>query len=195
MDTVEALENAQSRGTFSVLAFIEQTAYPTTEVTVFQDVKSADEYIKAINKRHELEQLSSSDGSAEADLAKHDEYVAELGAKLAASALIFELRGMPPGVTKAITDPPGSSDDDSEELQRQRDNELIAKTIISVKNSKGEVDDHLWVAEDIQRLRDFLKEGEFGKLIKGVVEVNFNAAIFDQATDAGFSVAGIDVAA
>lgn len=188
MDTVTAVENAQSRGNFSVLAFIEQTAYPTSEVTLFQDVKSADEYVKSVNKRFELEK-------AKEDTTELDAQIEALGQKVSDSALIFELRGMPPGVSQRITSPEGSTDNDSDAIVRARDNELIAKTIVRVKNAKGEYDEHLWEAEDVNKLREFLKEGEFGKLVNGVVKVNFNAAIFDEATDAGFSVPSPDVAA
>lgn len=38
----------------------------------------------------------------------------------------------------------------------------------------------------MKRLKRYLKEGEYGKLVQGVIDVNFNASVFDQATDAGF---------
>lgn len=189
MDTVETIDAAQAATTFDVLAFIENTAYPTSEVVVFQDVKSADEYVKLINERVEYDKAGKDWDVAD------DEKIEALGVKISDSAIVFELRGMPPGIVSEILKV--NTPDDEEipaDIAQERDNELVAKTIIGAKNAKGVQDTHVWSAEDIAKLRKFLKEGEFGKLLKGVSEVNFNAMVFDQATDAGFSGRRSDVA-
>jgi hypothetical protein len=182
MDTVEA---AQAPETFDVLAFVEQTAYPTQRVVVFQDAKSADEYVKLVAERIELDKAGE-------DTAELDAKVTELGEKISASSIVFDLRGMPPGIVQEILKVPEGEDESLHELDR--DNNLIAKTIIKVSNAKGAVDPSPVSAETVAKLRSFLKEGEFGKLVKAASEVNFNAMVFDQATDAGFSGRRTDVA-
>lgn len=176
-NTIEAVETAQAPGAFDVLAFVEGTAYPTTEVVIMQDVKSAAEYIKLVAKQ--------ADASEEVD-DKLAEKLAELSEKLTASALVFDLRGMPPGRVENILKAPASGED-TPEKERDREHELVARTIIGVRNSKGERDGRVWQGEDVAKLREFVKEGEFGKLLTGVGEVNFNAMVFEEATDAGFS--------
>lgn len=188
MDTDTIVSNAQAPETFDVLAFVEGTDYPTQEVVVFQDAKSATEFVAAINKRTDMPD----------DEVASDEYVAlsakidELGAKVKASSIIFSLRGMPPGIVAEIMKVP---EDEAEELHAEdRDNKLIAKTIVSARSASGAVDSRLWDEAQVGKLRIFLKEGEFGKLVKGVGEVNFNAMVFDQATDAGFLSRSTDLA-
>jgi len=184
MDTATAIETAQAPGVFDVLAFVEETAYPTETVVVFQDVKSAQEYVKLVNERFEKDKNKE-------DTTELDAQIAELGEKISKSSLIFELRGMPPGVVDNILNVPEGEDPALRE--KERDNDLIAKSIVQVRNADGAVDPRVWDSNAVSKLRVFLKEGEFGKLIAGVSSVNFNAMVFDQATDAGFSGRGTDV--
>lgn len=190
MDT--AIAEAQSPETFDVLSFLEQTAYPTETVVVHQDVKSADSYIKLHAQLQELEKEENTDLDAVNSLS--DEITA-LGEKIKKSAIVFTLRGMPPGIVQQIVSPVGLDPElDTPQAAIDRDNELIARSIISVSNANGVKDETVWDAKKVAKLRTFLKEGEFGKLVKGVADVNFNAAIFDQATDAGFPGGSSDLA-
>lgn len=185
MDTT-AIDAATQPGTFDVLSFVEATAYPTETVVVFQNVAAADHYVKLINKRVELEAIPED----KRDTAAIDALAPEIeaaGKDIEKSSIIFDLQGMPPGVVQDLLKGMAEDDPDS-------DNELIAKTIKSVRNAAGAVDPRTWTAVDVKRLRDNLKEGEFGKLVAGVGQVNFNAMVFDQATDAGFSGRRADVA-
>lgn len=183
----------QSPGVFDVLSFVEQTAYPTEDVVVFQDVKSADLYIELVNKRNALDGSDSSTGEETETQKALTEEIHELGEKIKNSSMIFHLRGMPPGIVDDILKAP-DPENDTTALERERENELVANTIIGVSNHKGDKDSRVWTGEEVAKLRRFLKEGEYGKLATGVSKVNFNAAIFDQATDAGFSGRSSDVA-
>lgn len=177
MDTVET---ATAPGTFDVLAFVQQTAYPTREVIVFTDVVAGDEYVR----------LSS--GGVDASKAdEHETKLTALEEKLAASSITFTLRGMPPGVVQDIL---GKYDSDDEKQSLEADNELAAHSIIAVTDAQGNKDTAEWNKEKVADLRKYIQGSEVGKLIAGVVEVNFTARLFDNAVDAGFSGRRTDVA-
>lgn len=171
--TTNPVEAAQEQGVFDVLSFVKKTAYPTKEVVVFQDVESADKYLALTEERFELDTKGQPTKEIDAQLV-------EVGDKIRESSIIFHLRGMPPGIVREILDRENVGD-------QEKDDILIAHTIVKVTNHKGDADSSVWDAEKVRVLRDFLKEGEFAKLIRGVGEVNLNAVIFDHATDAGFS--------
>jgi len=191
--TTDTITQAQSPEVFDVLSFLEDTAYPTQKVTVFREVSAAKEYKRLVEERalSELPNAPSDTSSMNTD--ERDKLIEELGEKIASSAIIFELRGMPPGIVNDILMPPKDAEDVHAGAD-ERDDELIARSIVKVTNYKGVEDNRHWKREDISRLRRVLVEGEFQKLINGVAEVNFNAAVFDQATDAGFPGRSIDVA-
>lgn len=191
MDTEQVIEQAQAPAVFDVLSFLEETAYPVEKVTVFRDLTAAREYTEAVNKRN----LQDEADAEESDL---DAHIKQLGEKISSSAMIFELRGMPPGIVDKILAPGAAKDGDDPEVQvakaQAADNELIARSIVSVTNAAGVKDSRIWNAEGVQKIREYLTEGEFSKLISGVASVNFNAAVFDQAVSAGFPRGRTDVA-
>lgn len=185
MDVETAVTQAQAPGEFDVLNFISGTAYPTETVKVYTDAKSATDLLNANQKRLDMDKSEETQ-----DYTDINNQITELTEKIENSALIFELRGMPPGVTQEIYNFPEDADNDT---VKNAENKLIAATIVSVKSAQGSRDGRIWDGEAVNELRKFLKEGEFGKLVKGVVNVNFNAAVFDQATDAGFLGRSSDV--
>lgn len=168
MDEATAVETALDAGTFDVLAFVEKAAYPKKMVTVFRDAALAKEYVD----------LSSSDDTVDS------ERLEELAVELKKSSLTFELRGYPPGIVQDIQKKHVTEEDPEGQAG---DTELIAKAIVGVLDSEGRRDPRLWTPEDVAKLKNFLVEGEYIKLLGGVAEVIFNAAVFDRAADAGFS--------
>lgn len=185
MTETDAVVAAQAPGVFDVLSFVEGTAYPTETVVVYQDAKSATELIMANKERLAMDVLLVD------DYENIDERITKLTEAVKSSALRFNLRGMPPGVARDVYNP---TEGMTEEENAQQENDLIAKTIVSVQNAQGAVDGSLWDAGKVATLRRFLKEGEFNKLVMGVSSVNFNAAVFDQAVDAGFLSRDTDLA-
>lgn len=184
-DTLDAISAAQAPDTFDVLSFIESTAYPTETVTVYTDAKSATDLL-ALNAKRKAHEL----GPESYDPTMYDAEIEALTEKVKKSILTFELRGMPPGVVRDLYT---VEDDNDIAAQENAQAKLIASTIVSVKNADGVADSRLWDAEAVKKLQRFLKEAEFGKLVKGVIDVNFNASVFDQATDAGFLGGSSDV--
>lgn len=171
MSTVE--ETLTNPGEIDVMSFLDGTEYPTREVVVFTDVKAADDYVR-MNSQEKVD----------------DTELEELEAKVRKSAIVFHLRGMAPGVVNELYTKGGD-----EEPEADKENRLVTKTVFKVTNSEGVEDTHEFTEESVNKLRRYLKEGEFGKLIKGVIEVNFDANLFDRAVDAGFSSGRTDTAA
>lgn len=190
MDTVET---AQSKGTFDLLSFVKDTAYPTKDVVVYQDAEAADKYVVLVEQRLEFDKNKN---TVESD--KLTEEIDKLGKRIADSAITFKLRGLPPTIANEIVSKNKFEDDDASEdavaARVRSDNELIARTIIAVTNASGESDSRVLHGDDIAVLRGYLKEGEFKKIVQGVINVNFNAAVFDRATDAGFSSGSFNLA-
>jgi hypothetical protein len=187
METIDAITEAQAPGAFDVLSFIEGTAYPNEKVTVYTDALSATELLKANQDRLKMDESPDTQ-----DYTEINARIEELSEKVKKSVLTFELRGLPPGLVEELYNVP-EGETDSEKI-RSSENKLIANTIVAVTNVEGARDARVWDEAAVEKFRRYLKEGEFGKLVRGVVNVNFNAAVFDQATDAGFLGGSPDVA-
>lgn len=173
--TTEAvIESAQAQDTFDVLSFISGTAYPTARVVLFGDIVSAKK-LKDISAARIQAELETGEPQDDESVNKQIE---ELSESVRKSSMIVDLRGMPPGIVREIVET------DNEDVSI--DNEIVAKTIVRVSNHTGASDDRLWDADAVRELRRYLNEGEFAKLVRAVMEVNFNTAVFDEATDAGF---------
>lgn len=182
--TTNTVDEAQAQGTFDVLSFIEGTAYPTDEVTIYTDVISAELLLKANAKRLKLDESPETQKVKAPQYEALDAEIAELSEKVNSSTLKFSLRGLPPGIVQEIY---GKLTEESDaETSRAAEHKLIASTISNVESANGQRDPRVWDAESVEKLRHFIKEGEYQRLVEGVVRVNFNATVFDQATDAGF---------
>lgn len=176
---------------FDIFAMLEGTPLPVEEVTIFVDTAAAIEYSKLVAERQADEDKGL---SLTADLAQaRDEKIAALQDRLRKSALVFGVRGIAPGIVNEILAPNGETTTDVNELKK-RDNELIARSIVSVKNHAGATDPRIWDAEQVDKFRTLMNEGEFGRLVAKIAEVNFTAAAFDSAADAGFPRGRVDVA-
>jgi hypothetical protein len=166
---------ALSPDTFDVLSFVEQTAYPEKMVTIFRDIDAAKEFQNTWQAR-----TVADDAKDTAEAERLTARLEELTETLKAGSLTFTLRGYSPGVVNDIQGKYEETD------QEGADNELIARAIVAVHNAAGAADTRTWEGDDVKRLKRNIAEGEFSKLLVGVADVLFNAAVFDQAADAGF---------
>lgn len=199
-----------TKDTFSLDDFISGVSYPEDEVKVYFDAQTANKALAVRDKirRAEAEYAAShtiakdaqrtlaGDGDAE----KVTEYKAALDAlnaeldalyeKLDKSAVIFELRGMPPYIVQNISakhmpDRTKKYEEGAPE-ELSRDNELIAKSIIGARTNDGKRIDTVVDVNYVAKLRDVLLDGEVTKILIKVAHVNMNGSIFEQAVDAGF---------
>lgn len=185
-DLEQTIVGAQAPEIFNVFAFLDETVYPTEDVTLYRDVVSAKKYVELASKyKVEEDKLKPDDGGAIKPTAEmldwHDEQK-KLVEKINASAMTFTLRGLPPYEVEAIV----GDDAPKGEYPNFQDHTLIARSIVTVKSADGKIDQHTWTDGEVSKLRGLLTGGEFGKLIVGTSSVNFTAAVFNQATDAGF---------
>lgn len=187
MDTATTPTIEPTAENFDIFAMLEGTPLPVEEVTIFVDTAAALEYSKLVAER----QADEDKGIVEDD--ERSARIAELQDRLRKSALVFAVRGIAPGIVNEILAPNGETTTDVNELKK-RDNELIARSIVSVKNHAGATDPRIWDAEQVDKFRTLMNEGEFGRLVAKIAEVNFTAAAFDSAADAGFPRGRVDVA-
>lgn len=139
---------------------LEGQEYPERNVTVYTNSKAAADIVA----------LKDGDPKLFADAKE----------ALTSTSLIFTVRGLEPGVVQDIY----STEGDAEDVNKE--NVLIAKSIVSVKTGAGANVSTVWDAEAVGKLRRKLPLSEITKLIGQVVEVNFDSALFDNAVDAGF---------
>lgn len=172
-----AVETALNADTFDVLAFVEGTAYPIDHVTLFTDIVAAKEYAELVSS-----ELNSEEAKSPEDQEVYQEKLDVLAAKLKATSLTFKVRGFAPGIVDEIM-----SKNSSDENPSGADDMLVARAIISVTNGAGAQDERSWTEEDVKKLKTYVAEGEYLKLLGTVAGVIFNAAVFKQAADAGFS--------
>jgi hypothetical protein len=206
----DAVTAAMQPDTFKLDDFLADIAYPVETVTIHLDAYTANEKLKVLERKDELEKQAARAREAkknaprtinEADttfeeIEKVQAEIDALNSKLEESALTFHMRGMEPGIVDSITKSfftePG--DEENPDKNTARDNELIAKSIIKVVNAKGAVDEHVFTAEEVALWRTKLLPGEFLKLVQSVARVNLNGALFSFAVDAPFLGGRSDVA-
>lgn len=192
---MNTVETAISQDVFDVMAFIEGAAYPEEKVTVYTNVAAAVKYKKLADER--LERDSHGNDDAEGSNAKRIEELtaamAEQANLIRESGITFVLKGISPGrISEMSTE---ALNEEGKVDNEKFDTKVIAATVIGIENSKGVRDPRSEFSEDdIRKFRSMLKENEFAKIIDAVVKVNFDAAVFDEAVDAGFPERGTDLA-
>jgi hypothetical protein len=157
MDATEIVTAPQE---IDLFALLEGQEYPEREITVYTNTKAAADVI------------ALKDGDPALFAAAKD--------KLKDTSLIFTVRGLEPGIVQDIY----ATEDDAADVNKE--NVLIAKSIVSVKTGTGAKVTTAWDSEAVSLLRRKLPLSEITKLIGQVVEVNFDSALFDNAVDAGF---------
>jgi len=199
----DSVTDALAPTSFKLDDFLGGIAYPVEQVVIHLDAYAANEKLKAVKFLDELEakyakQLKDSDKQERTigevdeitaeDLDAANNAIAEWNDKLEATSITFYLRGMAPSIVEEISKQYFVTPEDENDPQknRDRDNELIAKSIIKAVNSAGGVDEHVFTAAEVEGYRGKLLEGEFLKLVQAVAQVNLNGALFNQAVDAPF---------
>lgn len=182
-DVKQAVEAAQEKGTFSVLAAAKGIAYPKEEVTVFQDVKSA--YEIGILERT-LDNLTNADKEKTERI---EEQIGGLKKNVVDSRLTFHLTALSPGVVEDIqTEGWGMfpKDEDANEATFHINMSYIAASVQKVVDGEDNEDKHVWTGEEIAELKKTLPDESFEKISAKVMELSFVGAYFDQAVDADF---------
>lgn len=190
----EVVTEALAPTTFNVLDFVQGIAGPLDTVAIYTD-NNAGYKLAKLREREAALAKKDSDlvGIAdEQDWIDADEIDA-LEAKVADSALIFQLQGLAPALKKAIRAEKiakygykeGESAEDNEDFFEALTYELVAKTVKSVTKGNA-IDAHTWTAEEVAQFRTTINESEFKKLDDAVFGINYQTDIFDRAVSADF---------
>lgn len=194
----EALDGAMSEETFDVLEFVKGTATPEHKITLYTDADAALKTARLLlaeeerNARKDSDDYSIADAFDEEEEQLSEEELTELHDRLVASGLEFELKGLAPAALDALEKSLRAKheykeDKPNEEYSKALELELTARSIVSVKKADGKVSTAKWTPEKIEALFVSLYPSESNKLVTGVVQVNYVAAIFDKAVTADFS--------
>ena len=188
------VEEATSPETFDVLEFVKGANLPESDVTIYTDADAALKLAKIF-----IEEAARSKQASEDSLSIDDEYegadedtINELHERLTASALIFHLKGLAPAATTALENHlkatlPYTEGAVNDEFNKEFNNTLIAKSIVSVERPDGQISTTTWTPEKVAVLNESLYVSEANKLFNGAAEVNYVGAIFDRAVNADFS--------
>lgn len=189
-----AIEAALSKETFDVLAFVKGANLPVHDVTLYTDADAALKLARifteeaARQKRTNTDSLSIDD---EYDGASEEEINA-LHERLTSTAIVVNMRGLAPAALRAMENHikatlPYEEGGDNEEYNLAFNNELVAKSIVSVESADGRVDSTKWTRAKVEKLNEALYISESNKLFNAAAEINYIGAIFDRAVSADFS--------
>lgn len=194
----EALDGAMSEETFDVLEFVKGTATPEHKVTIYTNADAALKTARLLlaeqerNERKDSDDYSIADTFDEEEEQLSEEELTKLHDDLVASGLEFSLKGLAPAALDALEKSLRAKheyreDKPNEEYSKALELELTARSIVSVKKADGKVNASKWTPEKVEALFVNLYPSESNKLVTGVVQVNYVAAIFDKAVTADFS--------
>lgn len=172
--TENPIENALSKGTFSIVAAVQGsgTTYPVDQVVVNSDLGTA----------YEIAKLEQKANRPNTDIDAIDAEIKTLQDKMKQNSYTFHMRGISPGTDKAIADENPIKNDDYE----QRNYAYLAAHIIKVEDAEGAVDEKLFTKEDVATIKAWLPDSEFDKLYSKMNELTFQARYIDNAMSADF---------
>lgn len=185
-ETIQLVKEAHSKGVFNLSEVIKGRGYPSKDAIIYLDADSA---FRLSEIDEELNNF------LEDDLREKLEAEAkQLAEKIKDSALTFTMRGVSQkiveDVIKKTTEKyPNKDVEDSEDGQhwlRYYIASLIATNIIRVTDSQGNVDEHIFTAEEMLELRDTVPQDAWNVLVETMQRLTLASGYFDQLTDAGF---------
>jgi hypothetical protein len=183
----DAVEKATDKSTFSLVEAIKGRGYPTEEVTVYTN---ADAAYNLAETNALLETLAQGKQQDTEEYDNLDAVAQQLKAEVQESALTFSLRGISPGevqrLSKKVAKQARAEDLDEDEEALLRTAAWFAPHVVRVSNAQGEVDEHLYTAEEARVLMDLLPQSEWNKLLVAMSKLSLGSMYFDQLVDAGF---------
>lgn len=184
--TMELVEEAQSKKVFNLADAIKGRAYPKTEVVVYLDDEAA---MRLFEIARELDYFPE-----ESVAKKLNEEADALKAQINSTSLKFNLRGVSQDVIESVLTQTNirhglkKGEDGTETPGWMRDyiTALVGLNVASVTNSAGEIDEDTFTFEKTDELRRNLPASEWGKLVEAMQKLTLAGGYFEQLTDAGF---------
>jgi hypothetical protein len=207
------VEEMKADETFDLVEALNEVTYPKGEVTVYLDADGAQELNEVLAEISELgRQAAAFSAEAQGSMTDSPEKEAidaeietlqarqkELVERVSGSALTFHMRGVAPAAwrimfkeVKRKNKPENKSEEalqEAQEIQIEKlDNELVAKSIIKVVNSKGAADSRAFSVASVEVLRDKLLQSEWERVLDKANTLTFANSVFHnvKAADADF---------
>jgi hypothetical protein len=193
-DVVEkAVEEATSEENFDALDFFSNATLPSGTVTIYRDTAAAYRIneiraqVEAAKGVDEDEGLGITDDGGYID----DDEVDELTERLKASAVTFNLQALAPAARTALEKSTRAkhgfkADEENSAYWEAFNANLVAKSIQSVANAKGQKDSNKWDAARVIKFMEVLEPSEWQKLFLKTFELNFVQDAIDRAVSADF---------
>lgn len=176
---------------------------PDDEVSVFTDLKAAKTLNRLLDEEKEREEaakkpknkdtLSLADDSDYFDVEAFEAELNEAYAALEASKITFELRGLAPELIKAITREKTAkhnhkpNDENDTAFYEDVNYTISARTIVAARKADGKRSTAVWTPERLQKLEAKLHDTQWAKLYSAIIDINYDAQLFDRAVSADFS--------
>jgi hypothetical protein len=185
-ETMELVEQAQSKKVFNLADAIKGRAYPKKDVVVYLDDEAA---MRLVEIQNELDYMPEGDVAD-----KLNAESAVLKKQIEKTALTFTLRGVNQDVIESILTQTNirhglkKGEDGTETPGWMKDyiTALVGANIESVTNSDSEVDSDTFNFDKTDGLRRNIPASEWGKLVEAMEKLTLAGGYFNQLTDAGF---------
>jgi hypothetical protein len=185
-ETMELVEEAQSKKVFNLADAIKGRAYPKKDVKIYLDDEAA---MRLVEIQDELDYMP------EADVAdKLNAEAAVLKAQIEKTALTLTLRGVSQDIIETVLTQTNiryglkKGEDGTEVAGWMKDyiTALVGANIESVTNADGETDSDVFNFDKTDDLRRNIPASEWGKLVEAMEKLTLAGGYFNQLTDAGF---------
>lgn len=178
-EIIELAEKAQAKGVFSLAEAIRGNANPSDDVEVFLDVDSAYKLTKLNNKI-----IQTVD---EEELKVLEAEAKEYADKILASKVVFHMRGVDQAMIESIEEATKAKyKDEDENWWAEYLCALVASNIVSVENSAGEFDQHVFTTEEVTEIRNTIPAESWEKILGTMQRLTLATGYFKGLTDAGF---------
>jgi hypothetical protein len=186
-ETLKLVESSQSQGIFNLSEVVKGRGYPTKDVTIYLDGESAFELAELNDKMNDVysdEDLSEMEAKAEV-----------LAEKIKKSAVTFVMRGVSQKIVEDVIKktndkyPPeaGRSEaTDNPDWVKYYIASLIALNVVRVIDAEGNVDNHVYTADEMLSIRESISADAWNVLVENMQKLTLASGYFEQLTDAGF---------
>lgn len=193
LDVEAAVAEATNEENFDVFEYFSESSLPEGIVTLYRDTAAAVRLLEikatqtANDNREESEGLGITDDVEYVD----EDEIAELTQRLKNSAVTFKIRAIAPAARTALEKAaraknPYVEGGENTGYWEAFNGNLIAKSIVSVTNAKGQQDPNEWTPARVQKFAEITEPSEWAKVFTKTLELNFVSDSIDRAVTADF---------
>lgn len=183
-EAIEKVEEILTPKKFNIVDAIKGRSYPEDSITLYFDEQAAYELYLVNEQMSSLAQDEDGAQSPEG-LEPLEEQAEALRQRIIESSYKFTLRGRDRIVYDNIVDDM-EKNYQGDHRAREENIRCLAKSIVSVEDHEGNVDDHEFTDDEVRALYETLPRPEWDRLIHLLWSLTFANSYFDKAVDAGF---------